>query len=257
MRIIVTGLIAQYPLGGLTWHYLQYVVGLKQLGHDVFYFEDTNQYPYNPIHQEVSKTCEYNVNYLMNLMERYDLEDCWAYRFPWHSEWFGLIQSRRNEILSTADLLINVSGTHGHLDEYSGVGRMCYVDTDPVFTQLKLARGQKDFQKLVERHERLFSFGQTLPGNLPDTGHHWIPTRQPVLLSEWKHAGCHRDVFTTLMNWTSYNSVEFDGVTYGQKDLDPDSHFSFDSANHRVASDAFIYAGWKALKALRRSTPNG
>ena len=41
------------------------------------------------------------------------------------------------------------------------------------------------------------------------------------------------------------------------KDLSPDSHFSFDSANHRVASDAFIYAGWKALKALRRSTPNG
>ena len=40
-------------------------------------------------------------------------------------------------------------------------------------------------------------------------------------------------------------------------DLNPDSHFSFDSANHRVASDAFIYAGWKALKALRRSTPNG
>ena len=41
------------------------------------------------------------------------------------------------------------------------------------------------------------------------------------------------------------------------KVLTPDSHFSFDSANHRVASDAFIYAGWKALKALRRSTPNG
>ena len=39
--------------------------------------------------------------------------------------------------------------------------------------------------------------------------------------------------------------------------VNPDSHFSFDSANHRVASDAFIYAGWKALKALRRSTPNG
>ena len=39
--------------------------------------------------------------------------------------------------------------------------------------------------------------------------------------------------------------------------FDPDFHFSFDSANHRVASDAFIDAGWKALKALRRSTPNG
>ncbi len=37
----------------------------------------------------------------------------------------------------------------------------------------------------------------------------------------------------------------------------PDFHFSFGSANHRVDSDAFIYAGLKALKALRRSTPNG
>ena len=39
--------------------------------------------------------------------------------------------------------------------------------------------------------------------------------------------------------------------------LIPDFHFSFDSANHRVASDAFIDAGWKAIKALRRSTPHG
>ena len=39
--------------------------------------------------------------------------------------------------------------------------------------------------------------------------------------------------------------------------ISPDFHFSFRSANHRVASDAFIYAGWKALKALRRATPNG
>ena len=37
----------------------------------------------------------------------------------------------------------------------------------------------------------------------------------------------------------------------------PDFHFSFGSANHRVASDAFIYTDWKALKALRRSTPHG
>ena len=43
---------------------------------------------------------------------------------------------------------------------------------------------------------------------------------------------------------------------YGQG-LNPDFHFSFGSANHRVASDAFIYEGWKALKALRRSTPHG
>src|SRR4030095_9864238 len=37
LRIIVTGLIAQYPLGGVTWDYFQYVLGLAQLGHEVYY----------------------------------------------------------------------------------------------------------------------------------------------------------------------------------------------------------------------------
>ena len=41
------------------------------------------------------------------------------------------------------------------------------------------------------------------------------------------------------------------------RDINPDFHFSFGCANHRVASDAFIYEGWKALKALRRSIPHG
>jgi hypothetical protein len=27
-----------------------------------------------------------------------------------------------------------------------------------------------------------------------------------------------RDVFTTVMNWTSHNSVEYEGISYGQKD---------------------------------------
>jgi len=36
LRVIVTGLIAQHPLvPGMTWHYLQYVIGLTRLGHDV------------------------------------------------------------------------------------------------------------------------------------------------------------------------------------------------------------------------------
>ncbi len=39
--------------------------------------------------------------------------------------------------------------------------------------------------------------------------------------------------------------------------LNPDFHFGLGSANHRVASDAFIYEDWKELKALRRSTPHG
>ena len=94
LRIIVTGLIAQYPLGGVTWDYFQYVLGLARLGHDVYYLEDTGQWPYNPHEGGVSKGCEYNVEYLAGLMARYGLSDKWAYRFPWQSQWLACL--RRN-----------------------------------------------------------------------------------------------------------------------------------------------------------------
>jgi len=41
VRIIVTGLVAQYAFGGVAWDYLQYVEDFRQLGHDVFYLEET------------------------------------------------------------------------------------------------------------------------------------------------------------------------------------------------------------------------
>ena len=48
MRIVVTGLVATYPVGGVAWDYLQYVEGFRRLGHDVFYLEDTGQWCYDP-----------------------------------------------------------------------------------------------------------------------------------------------------------------------------------------------------------------
>ncbi len=73
LRIIVTGLIAQYPLGGVTWDYFQYVLGLAQLGHDVYYLEDTGQWPYNPQEGGLGKDCDFNVQYLAAVMSRYGL----------------------------------------------------------------------------------------------------------------------------------------------------------------------------------------
>ena len=32
MNIIVAGLIGQYPIGGVTWDYIQYVLGLRDSG---------------------------------------------------------------------------------------------------------------------------------------------------------------------------------------------------------------------------------
>ena len=220
LRIVVSGLIAQYPLGGVTWDYFQYVLGLARLGHDVYYLEDTGQWPFNPHEGGVSKGCTFNVEYLGGLMARYGLGDKWAYRFPWQSQWFGLSAIERAEVLRTADLLINVSGVLERPEEYRQVRRLAFIDSDPVFTQVKLARGQDDFRALVDLHDVQFSFGERVSAFLPDTGHRWQPTRQPVVLSEWRPATPYREVFTTVMNWTSYNPVVHDGRTYGQKDVE-------------------------------------
>ena len=220
LRIVVTGLIAQYPLGGVSWDYLQYVLGLSRLGHDVYYLEDTGQWPYNPAEDGLGKTSSYNVDYLAGIMSRFGLDDRWGYRFPWKNQWHGMPENRRREIIQTADLLINVSGTLQCPEKYRSVKRLAYIDTDPVFTQVKIARGQEDFRRLVDSHDVHFSFGECLPANVPNTGHAWNPTRQPVVLDQWHTETAPRETFTTVMNWTSYKPVSFEGRTYGQKDVE-------------------------------------
>jgi hypothetical protein len=218
LRIIVTGQLAQYPVGGVTWFYFQYALGLHQLGHEVYYLEDSTQYPYNPKSQGVTPTCDFNVGYLADIMARYGLVDRWAYCFPDGPTWFGISDQKRQEVIQTADLLVNVSSALARPQDYRSVRRLAFIDTDPVFTQVKLARGQRDFQAVVDAHDIQFSYAEAPHSHVPPTGHRWRPTRAPIVLSEWRTGRPHRDVFTTVMNWTSFNSVTWNGETYGQKD---------------------------------------
>jgi len=223
LRVIVTGLIGQYPLGGVTWDYLQYVLGLRDLGHDVFYFEDTGQWPYAPDTDGVGKNCDYTVRYLTDLFSRFELANRWAYRFPWQSQWFGMSDESRREVVETADLLINVSGTLERPAEYRTAKCLAYIDSDPAFTQVKLASGHQYLRDLLDLHDVLFTFGESIGSELsatPATGDDWLPTRQPIVLSEWTTGTEHRSVFTTVMNWSSYNPVHFEGRAYGQKDVE-------------------------------------
>lgn len=224
LRIIVTGLITQHPLlGGITWHYLQYMLGLARLGHDVYYFEDSGEFPYNldggaSGTDWIARDCTYNVGYLAKIMARFGFEDRWAYHFPLKSEWFGLSDTQREAIIQSADLLINVSGSLEHPKNYRRIPHLLYIDTDPVITQIKLALGEVLFLERVEAHDTHFSFGETLSEDTPK--YQWRPTRQPIVLSEWRPGGPQRESFTTVMNWTSYEPLVYAGQTYGQKDIE-------------------------------------
>jgi hypothetical protein len=255
LRILVTGFIAQYPLGGMAWHYLQYVLGLVRLGHDVYYLEDTGLWPYNPMEKGLSKTCDFNIAYLNDLMSHYGLGDRWAYRFPWQDQWFGLSDRARKNAVDSADLVINVSGVLETPNRYRGRrSRLVYIDTDPVFTQLKLLRGQRDFERLIDQHDVQFSFGEALGRTPFATKFEWKPTRQPIVLSEWTDRGASRSRFTTVMNWTSYKPIEYQGQSYGQKNdefgkfIKLPSHFPEESFELAVNQGKTLRTPRKQLK---------
>jgi hypothetical protein len=251
-------------MGGITYHYSQYLSGLARLGHDIYYLEDTELCPYNTEKDAVIGDCRYNVNYLAKVMSSLGLDNKWSYRFFGgfgKAEWFGLSDQKRQKVIDSADLLINVSCMLANPTEYRRVSRMACVDTDPVFTQIKLARGQTDFRKQIDAHDVHFSYGERLSESGPETGHLWRPVRQPILLSEWNPAVPRRDVFTTVMNWTSFNDVFYNGQTYGQKDSEFKRFLELPSIvrptvfeiavasgkTRKVATDLLIYKGWRVI----------
>ena len=62
-----------------------------------------------------------------------------------------------------ADLFINLSGGSWFWrDEYAAIPRKVFVDSDPVFTQLALAKGDAWYVEFFRRFDRLFTFGANI-----------------------------------------------------------------------------------------------
>ena len=111
LRIIVSGLCGWQPLGGVAWDYLQYVIGLADLGHDVYYHEDTGAWPYHPIKNEFSDEGTYSAEFINRFFQQYapELRDRWHYRHLQHQS-YGMSEFRFDEISRSADIFLNVSG---------------------------------------------------------------------------------------------------------------------------------------------------
>lgn len=229
MRIIVTGLVGQYAFGGVTWDYIQYVNGFRTLGHDVWYLEDTGAWAYDPVAMQPSADCSHNTAYLDRVMRDFDMGDRWIYRNAADGTWHGC--GRATDVLTSADVLANVSGACWLTPETARIPLKLFLDGDPMFTQIGLAANpDSEYATRVAAHERHFSFGLSIGEpdcKVPAAGITWHPTIQPVDLRAWEksttpHADGHPadGCWTTVMNWASYAPREWNGETYGQKDVE-------------------------------------
>jgi hypothetical protein len=220
-RVVVCGIAGQLPLAGVALHYLQYCLGLRDLGAEVLYLEDNRVWPYHPWHNEPDEEASYTVPWLAELFGRFGLD--WAYRDP-RGRYHGAGEAEARARCRDADLLLNVSGGHEPDDHHRDAAVLAYVDTDPGFVQVSAAKGDPRTRAWLEAHDVLFTFAESIgrPGcRVPGAGFAWRPTRQPVHLPFWAEVDAPPgEAYTTVMNWRAYRSTEWEGEAWGQKDAE-------------------------------------
>jgi hypothetical protein len=222
MNIIVLGYIVRGPIGGLAWHHLQYVIGLANMGHNVYFFEDSDDYPscYDPDRHVTDTNPGYGLEFAAAAFKRVGLGDKWAYHDAHTGKWYGPIGGSGPALCRSADLLLNISGVNPLRSWFLDIPERALIDTDPVFTQVRHL-SDPSARSLAGRHTAFFTFGEnTGSGNssIPSDDFPWMPTRQPIVLDAWPFtAGPDDGVFTTVMQWDSYKPAQHDGNRYGMK----------------------------------------
>ena len=77
--LVVLGMMGRCPFGGQTWLYLNWLRGLARLGHDVYYVEDDNVWPYDPRAETLTDDCSYAVEHIARNMDAIGLAGRWAF----------------------------------------------------------------------------------------------------------------------------------------------------------------------------------
>src|SRR5260221_8533547 len=204
MKILFAGIIARYPFGGVTWCSLMYLLGLRALGHEVFYIEDTGECVYDPVLNTRATDPSYGTAYIHNALEPYGLGDRWSF-VNYDGGYHGRTAEDVKQYAAGADLFINLSGGSWFWrDEYSRIPHKVFVDSDPAFTQLAIAKAEPWYVAFFKNFDHLFTFGQNIGTpvcTIPTGDFRWHKTWQPITMNDWRTDAPHRDRFTTVMTW--------------------------------------------------------
>ncbi len=232
MRVIVTGMVGLYPVGGVAWDYLQYAIGLARLGHDVYYHEDTWNWPYHPVQNRATPEGDYSAEFIANFFARYapDLADRWHY-LHLHEVSYGMSRAVFDEVARTADLFLNVSGACPFPDNLSPRCVKAFLDTDPGYNQFVLSEryewspNVERWCELVAQHDQHLTYAENIHApdcTIPRLGFTWHTTRMPVVTDLWEAVGppCVPATapWTTVMTWNAFKGkVTYRGAEYTSK----------------------------------------
>src|SRR4051812_46463996 len=185
LTILFSGMIAADPWqGGATWAVLQYLLGLRRLGHDVLFVEPIKPSSLRPAGASLDQSA--NAEYFRRVTREFILDGRAALLLEGTTECLGLPYSNVLEICRQADVLINVSGMLADPALLERVPVRAYLDLDPGFVQMWQAVQGIDMR--FEGHTHFLTVGQSIGRPdcpVPTCGRTWIDTLPPVVLEQW------------------------------------------------------------------------
>jgi hypothetical protein len=218
LTILFSGMMAtDLHQAGAIWAILQYVLGLKRLGHDVFFVEPISEPALRPAGASLADS--ENAGSLRQVAAAFGLERKAALTLAGTGQTTGMTCDELRAAARRADLLINVSGMLADRELIKSIPCRAYLDLDPAFNQLWHAVERIDMR--FTGHTHFVTIGQAIGEAdcpVPTCGIPWIKTLQPIVLEHWPVADrIAHDGLTTIGNWRGYGSIEHQGVFYGQK----------------------------------------
>src|SRR5207249_11126260 len=183
--VIAAHNVAAFPEGGgHFWVYLQYVLGLRQLGCDVYWLEAFRSKGRSE--REAAALDTFRAR-----MERYGLGGKFILYLT-HSqapmaqaptEYLNMSRAEAEAVFEKADLLINFHYAIGP-GLLARFRRTALVDIDPGLLQFWITSGQLR----VARHDSYFTIGEGVArpgGKIPASGLSWIHVWPAVCLERW------------------------------------------------------------------------
>jgi hypothetical protein len=219
-KIIVFGILFWYPLAGVTYQFLHYLIGLRKLGYDVYYIEDSGRWIYDPVLNDMSPDVTGNLKMVIPYLEAHGFGDRWAFRgnYP-DGKCYGMTEAQILQLYKDADAFLNVTGAQEIRDEHRAIKRRIYVESDPFGSQVKVAKGDQGMINMLADHDTHFSFGENLGQpdcDTPIEKFKWLPTRQPVAVELWNDgAPTGGPAYTTITTWHNKGkNLEWRGDTW-------------------------------------------
>jgi len=223
-RVIVSAYVVRLPLGGYHSWILQWLVGFKRLGHDVWFVEKSgwSKSCIDPATWKGSDDCTAGVAAWHAVLSRFGLGERWCF-VDAAGTYHGASRAEIEAVFRSADLFVNHMPDCEWAEESQWAGHRAFIDGEPGMTQVRIIT-QAELGRPMMAYDSYHSVGLnvgTAASTVPTVNRMWQPIVDPVVLDLFDVVAPPPDApLTTVMSWKAHPDFEYDGVTYGSKYLE-------------------------------------